>query len=305
MRTPGRQRRAARSPPSCSSFVCTSSSELEGEKTRLARTRWVVPTIPVNHFTPTRFTICSPITGRVLSLVLALLSLRTTKLRHSFKESSKNLHNSFHIQEISSSFTVTVMDSRMHRRKSSKEDALVDANAGQSSAHVEFPVHPEPNGVDGRTPESSRVRVNSVPSPSYHRSEGPPPRDLIALRSQFQITTSLHHLSDQRSRTRVHFLVLPSRPRQKFQLLQSSIAHFRNVASLAMETRLLKVQILPLLFLSSHTLMVLLQAQPRHGDIPESIPETCLSSFLGQGRCLRLLSQKMNRRIRVRKTQLP
>ncbi len=66
------------------------------------------------------------------------------------------------------------MDSRMHRRKSSKEDALVDANAGQSSAHVEFPVHPEPNGVDGRTPESSRVRVNSVPSPSYHRSEGPP-----------------------------------------------------------------------------------------------------------------------------------
>ncbi len=67
--------------------LCTSSSELEGEKTRLARTRWVFPTIPVNHFTPTRFTICSPITGRVLSLVLALPSLRTTKLRHSFKES--------------------------------------------------------------------------------------------------------------------------------------------------------------------------------------------------------------------------
>lgn len=65
------------------------------------------------------------------------------------------------------------MDSRMHRRKSSKEDALVDAKPGQSTGHVTFPVHPETNGVDKPISEISRERVNSVPSPSYHKSEGP------------------------------------------------------------------------------------------------------------------------------------
>ncbi|KLO06516.1 hypothetical protein SCHPADRAFT_882816 [Schizopora paradoxa] len=65
------------------------------------------------------------------------------------------------------------MDSRMHRRKSSKEDALVEGSGGTSTANVAFPAHTEPNGVDRPAPEVLRERVNSVPSPSYHRSEGP------------------------------------------------------------------------------------------------------------------------------------
>ncbi len=86
---------------------------------------------------------------------------RTCTIRFIFKKSR--------LRSRSLSWTAVCIVASLRRRTHSSMQTLVSRRPT-----LNFLSTPEPNGVDGRTPESSRVRVNSVPSPSYHRSEGPP-----------------------------------------------------------------------------------------------------------------------------------